>query len=165
MGASAGQVAGVALVATGVVVVGGAGQHGGRARRRLRPGGRACIAAYTLVDKAGLEHARPIAYLELLLTCSVLPYLLALASLGRGRALRSELGPTSVAIGVLAFAAYALVLAALRIAPAAPVAAVRESSVVIAALLAAALLDEPVGPRRLGGAALVTIGICAIALA
>ena len=40
-------------------------------------------------------------------------------------------------------------LAALRLADAAPVAAVRESSVVIAALLAAAFLGEQVGARRL----------------
>ena len=56
-------------------------------------------------------------------------------------------------------AAYALVLAALELAPAAPVAAVRETSVVIAVALAGRFLGEPVGPRRLAGAALVVVGV------
>jgi len=47
------------------------------------------------------------------------------------------------------------VLAALRLAPAPSVAAVRETSVVIAALLAAAFLHERVTPQRLAGAAAV----------
>jgi uncharacterized membrane protein len=43
------------------------------------------------------------------------------------------------------------------------VAAVRESSVVIAALLAAAFLHEDVDRRRLSGAVLVVAGVAAIA--
>ena len=60
--------------------------------------------------------------------------------------------------------AYGLTLAALRIASAASVAAVRESSVVIAVLLAAPVPKEPVGPRRLAGAALVAAGVALIAI-
>jgi drug/metabolite transporter (DMT)-like permease len=56
------------------------------------------------------------------------------------------------------------VLAALQLAPAAAVAAVRESSVVIAALLARPLLGEAIGPRRLGGAAAVAGGVALLAL-
>jgi len=44
------------------------------------------------------------------------------------------------------------------------VAAVRESSIVIAVGLAALVLREPVGPRRLAGAALVAGGVAVIAL-
>ena len=58
-----------------------------------------------------------------------------------------------------------MVLAAFRLAPAAPVAAVRETSVVIAALLAAVFLHEQVGPRRMAGALLVAAGVAAIVLA
>jgi uncharacterized membrane protein len=64
----------------------------------------------------------------------------------------------------LVVGAYGSVLAALRLADAAPVAAVRESSVVIAAFLAAAFLHENVDARRLGGAVLVVAGVAAIAL-
>jgi drug/metabolite transporter (DMT)-like permease len=69
-----------------------------------------------------------------------------------------------VAAGGAAFGAYTLVLVALKLAPAAAVAAVRESSVVIAAFLARGLLKEPVGPGRMAGAAAVAAGIALIAL-
>ena len=62
------------------------------------------------------------------------------------------------------FGAYALVLAALRLASAASVAAVRESSIVIAVALAALVLREPVGRWRFAGAALVAAGVAVIAL-
>ena len=62
---------------------------------------------------------------------------------------RSEL---SVSAGLASFGAYALVLAALERASAASVAAVRETSIVIATALAAPLLKERVGPTRLAGA-------------
>jgi drug/metabolite transporter (DMT)-like permease len=60
--------------------------------------------------------------------------------------------------------AYALVLAALKLAPAAPVAAVRETSVLIAVLVAAYATRERVGPGRVAGALAITGGIVAIAL-
>jgi drug/metabolite transporter (DMT)-like permease len=63
------------------------------------------------------------------------------------------------------FGAYALALAALARAPAAPVAAVRESSVVIATALAALVLGERVERSRWAGAVLVVAGVAAIALA
>jgi len=56
------------------------------------------------------------------------------------------------------------VLAALRLAPAPQVAAVRETSVVLAALLAGAFLRERVGIERLAGAAAVAGGVALIAL-
>jgi drug/metabolite transporter (DMT)-like permease len=60
--------------------------------------------------------------------------------------------------------AYALVLAALQRASAASVAAVRETSVVIATLLAVPVLRERVPPARLAGAVLVVGGIALLAL-
>jgi drug/metabolite transporter (DMT)-like permease len=65
---------------------------------------------------------------------------------------------------VASFGAYALVLAALRLAPAPEVAAVRETSIVLATLLAAVFLRETVGTRRLAGAAVVAGGVALIAL-
>jgi drug/metabolite transporter (DMT)-like permease len=63
------------------------------------------------------------------------------------------------------FGAYALALAALARAAAAPVAAVRESSVVIATALAAVVPGERVDRGRWAGAVLVVAGVAAIALA
>jgi uncharacterized membrane protein len=60
--------------------------------------------------------------------------------------------------------AYLLVLAALERAEAAPVAALRETSVVMAAAFAAIAGHERVPPARLLGAVLVMTGVAAVAL-
>ena len=75
-----------------------------------------------------------------------------LAVKGRAR-VRAELGASAVLAGLASFAAYALVLAALERASAASVAAVRETSVVMATAFAAVVLHERVSrceARRLG---------------
>jgi drug/metabolite transporter (DMT)-like permease len=163
-GASAVQVAGVLAVSVGVFLV----QSGGTrlVRRDLLFGLAiaAVIAAYTLVDAEGVERSRAPAYLALLLTPAAVVYATALWIGGRGRELRAELRPRAALTGLFVVGAYGLVLGALRLADAAPVAAIRESSVVIAALMAAAFLHEQVGSRRLGGAGLVAGGVAAVAL-
>src|SRR5256885_487979 len=58
-----------------------------------------------------------------------------------------------------------LALLMLRLASAPAVAAVRETRVVIAVVLARVVLAEPVGRRRLGGAALVVAGVVLLAVA
>jgi drug/metabolite transporter (DMT)-like permease len=168
--ASAAQAAGVLCVAGGVFLVGGARSAGAQgrspARRDLAFGLviAVTIAAYTLVDAEGVDHARAPAYLVLLLAPAGAVYAAALALGGRAAALRAELRPRALLSGALMVGAYGSVLAALRLADAAPVAAVREASVVIAALMAAAFLHERVDGRRLGGALLVVGGVAAIAL-
>jgi drug/metabolite transporter (DMT)-like permease len=159
-GASAPQVAGVLLVASGVVLV-----RGGAARRGvgLAFAVGACIAAYTLVDKRGIEHASPITYLELTMVLPAVAYAGFLVRVRGAPAVRAAVNASSVAAGIATFTAYALVLAALRRAPAASVAAVRETSVVIAALLAVPVLGERVGRVRLAGAVLVVLGVAALA--
>jgi uncharacterized membrane protein len=166
-GASATQAAGVLAVSAGVFLVQSRGPAPGRQARRDLLFGLAVagvIAAYTLVDAEGVEHARAPAYLALLLTPAALIYAGALWLAGHGPAMRAELRPRALVTGALVVGAYGAVLGALRLADAAPVAAVRESSVVMAALMAAFFLREPVGPRRLGGAALVAGGVAAVAL-
>jgi uncharacterized membrane protein len=69
-----------------------------------------------------------------------------------------------VLLGATAGCAYLLVLLALRLASAPAVAAVRETSVVIATALAAVVLGERVGPLRLAGAVLVAAGVALLAL-
>lgn len=73
--------------------------------------------------------------------------------------------PWIAASAALELVYFALVLLALRLAPAAPVAAVRETGVVIAVGLAAIVLRERVGVGRLGGAALVAAGVALLSLA
>lgn len=163
-GTSPAQVAGVALVGAGVLLV-----------RGLRPPsdphalafalGIACvIASYTLLDKRGITHASPITYLELSMVPAALGYAAATVAV-RGRArVRAELGASAVLAGLASFAAYALVLAALQRASAASVAAVRETSVVIATGFAAAVLHERVSRWRVAGSVLVAAGIALLAL-
>jgi drug/metabolite transporter (DMT)-like permease len=67
--------------------------------------------------------------------------------------------------GIGMFGAYALILVALRLAAAAPVAAVRETSIVIATLLGAVVLHETVGRARMLGSVVIVLGVGAIALA
>jgi drug/metabolite transporter (DMT)-like permease len=166
-GATAVQIAGVVAVSAGVFLVGGSRE------KLVQPPGRdllfglaiaLTIAAYTLVDAEGVDRAQAPAYLFLVLAPASVVYAAALAVNGRGPAMRAELRPRTLLIGALVVGAYGSVLAALRLADAAPVAAVRESSVVIAALLAAVFLHERVDGRRAAGAAVVVAGVAAIAL-
>jgi uncharacterized membrane protein len=119
------------------------------------------IAGYTLVDSEGLHHADPLIYLFLVAVVAAVAYNAALIAAGLGGQVKAEMNGRSLLTAASVFGAYAMVLAALELAPAAAVAAVRESSVVIAAVLAWLFLGEP---RRLGAAALVAFGVAAIAL-
>lgn len=158
------QAVGVVLVGGGVVLVRGVRGPVDRAGVGLALLIAATIAAYTLVDNEGIVHASEIAYLELVLLPVAVSAFVFHASTGRLAALRSELGWASLAAGVCSFAAYALALAALSLAPAAAVAAVRETGILFAVALGLAVLREPVGWRRAVGAALVVAGVALVAL-
>jgi len=164
-GATVAQAAGVCLVGFGILLVHGLGGERDLAGGALALAIASAIAAYTLVDKSGIRYANPIVYLELAMAPTALGALLLVAVLPSGSArLRAALRPTPAVAGVISFVAYVLVLAALQRAPAASVAAVRETSVLIVAALAAPTLGERVGPARLAGAALVVGGIALLVL-
>jgi drug/metabolite transporter (DMT)-like permease len=124
----------------------------------------ATIAGYTLVDDQGIEHASAIAYLELVLLPVAAAALAAHAVTGNLSAVRAEIGVRTLAAALCSFGAYALVLAALSLAPAAAVAAVRETSILLAVALGAVALGEPVGRSRMAGAALVLGGVVLVSL-
>jgi drug/metabolite transporter (DMT)-like permease len=156
---SASQAGGVIVVALGVVLVRGIGEGAPSKGVGMALAIGGCIAAYTLIDKGGIRHANPIAYLELTMVAPSVAYAALVAYRKGSAALRRAFGSASVVAGIATFGAYALVLAALQRAPAAPVAAVRETSVVIAALLAAPLLGERVTRWRIAGSCLVVVGV------
>lgn len=157
------QVAGVLLIAGGIVAVRGVGGDVAGRDLALAVGVGACIAGYTLVDREGVQHAAPVPYLWLVLAGPAVVYAAAMRRVKGAAALRAELTPGAglAAVGILG--AFALALAALREAPAAAVGAVRETSVVIAVAAAGLLLGEPVGGRRVAGAAVVVAGIACVA--
>lgn len=160
----AAQVAGVVAIVAGVLTVRGLGGDARATDLALAAGVGCCLAAYTLVDREGIRHAAPIPYLWLVLVGPGLAYAAAMLRLKGVPALRAELTPAAGLASVGILGAFALALAALRLAPAAAVGAVRESSVVIAVLLARGVLREPVGPRRLAGAGAVAAGVALVAL-
>lgn len=160
---SAGEVAGIVAVAVGVMLVRGL-TRGVPLHTLVLPLAIAgTIAAYTLVDRYGIRHASAIPYFELTALISLLyvPWVVMRRGL---EPVRAELRWTSVLAGAAMFCAYCLVLAALRIASPGPVAAVRESSVVIATGLAAVFLGETVSRIRVVGAVLVAVGVAMLAL-
>ena len=152
------EIAGVAIVAAGIMLVRGV-QRGTARGFALALVIGFLIAGYTLVDKEGIEHASPLPYLELVLAPVAL---VAALAVGRER-VRRAVDRNAITAGVASFATYALVLAALQLAPAAPVAAVRETSIVIAVVLAWLFLRERVPIGRTVGAVLVVAGVALLA--
>jgi drug/metabolite transporter (DMT)-like permease len=161
---SGGEAAGVLAIAAGVLLVRGVGRGAAGAGLALALGVAACIAGYTLVDDEGVRHAAALSYFEAVLLLAAPAYAAAVFVARGGSALRTAATPRAAAAGVAMFGAYALALAALETAEAAPVAALRETSVVMATAAAALATREHVPVSRFAGAVVVVAGIALIAL-
>jgi drug/metabolite transporter (DMT)-like permease len=162
---SAWEVAGVAVVGVGIVLVRGLRARGDGRALVVAVLIAATIAAYTLVDRDGIRHANAITYYELTMIAPCLVYPVLVGRLGGFAALRHELTAPTLVAAAATFASFAFALAALRYASAASVLAVRSSSVVLATVLAARLLDERVSRGRVAGSVLVFAGIALLAFA
>jgi drug/metabolite transporter (DMT)-like permease len=120
------------------------------------------IAAYTLFDGLGGRAAGDVfSYIAWLFVIDAVPFSLVVAFRYRRR-----LGPALAACwrpaafgGVLSVIAYGLVIWAMSLTPMAAVSALRETSVIIAALIGTRLLREPFGTRRVLAASLVAAGV------
>jgi drug/metabolite transporter (DMT)-like permease len=162
---------GIALVVAGIVALHVVPAGGGRrppleASRLVWPVATGLtIAAYSLVDKAGVARLNPVPYMLLLEGgCALLG--LPLLRLRRA-AVRRELGrwPAIVLAAVMSALAYTLVLFAFRLSKAGYVVAARELSIVLSAVIGSLWLREGrLGPR-LAGAAIVLAGVVCIARA
>lgn len=151
------EVLGVCAVGAGILLV--RGRRPDRAGTLFGLAIAATIAGYTLVDNTGVTLADPLAYLEAVMVGPAL-VTAAVVAVRQGRpALRAAFRLETALIAPLMLAPYALTLYALRLAPAAPVAAVRETSILIVTFLAAAMLKERVTPWRAAGAAAVVLGV------
>ena len=122
------------------------------------------IASYVVVDKEGVRYADPITYGTLILLIPGLFATVFVLMRGGHRRLTAAFSWRSALGGFFSMAAYALVLIALTTAPAASVSAVRESSVVIAAILGAAVLREKSGRERVVGSVIVLVGVVLVVL-
>ena len=159
------EIGGILLVALGVLLVRGFGTAGAPlADLGLGVTIALCIAAYTLVDQQGLRFAAALPYLWLIMTLPGLAYLALQTRRVGALGLRREVGPRTLLAGLGMYGSYAFVLVALGLADAAPVAAVRESSVVIAAIAAGLMGFERVGRARIAGVILVAAGVALLAI-
>lgn len=120
------------------------------------------IASYTYFDARGARAAaHPVHYMAWSFTLQIFP-LTAIVLLKR----RGDVGPYlrrhglwGFGGGVMATVAYGLVLWAVSMTPMAAVSAVRETSVVFAALIGSRVLGEPFGAHRVIASGFVALGI------
>lgn len=160
-------VAGVALIGAGILLPAGVGLI---RRHRLAGIGypllnAVVIGCYTLVDGLGVRQAGGAAtyvlWLFLLNGGAVLAVALGLRGLALPAALAARWRPALTGAG-LSVGAYGIVLWAMTVAPVAAVAALREVSIVFAALLGTFVLKEPMGRWRAAGAVLVAAGVVVV---
>lgn len=161
--------AGIATVSAGIFLI----ARPSRLARQGRGGLAAAlatsvaVAAYSVVDGIGVRASgQPLAYVAWLFAAEAL---FAGWVLGSRRRRLSSLGGGTVLLGLagglVSAATYGLVLHAKTLAPIAMVSAMRETSVLFAALLGVVLFREGPAGRRLGAAGVVAAGVVLIALA
>lgn len=165
---SAAGAVGVALVVGGIVVIGTSGGKGpSSAGIRAALGVALCISIYSVIDGIAVRRVAPAPYTVAVLGLTAL-FLAPVALLRQGpavlaRAARGSWRRALAAGGLMVFG-YMLVLRAYVIERLAYAGAVREVSVVLAALIGWRRLGESFGPRRLLGAVAVFLGILTLAL-
>jgi drug/metabolite transporter (DMT)-like permease len=159
------RLAGVLVVSLGLVLLVGMGGRRLAVHRHavgfaLATG--VSIAAYTVADGLGVRRSgTALGYIAWLFLAEGLPLPLYAATFGRRHlrhGLRANLA-RGIVSGVLSLAAYGLVIWAQARGALAVVAALRETSVVIAALIGTVAFGERFGYRRTLAAAVVTAGI------
>jgi drug/metabolite transporter (DMT)-like permease len=158
---------GVLLICGGVLSLGLVGFHwrDSRSSTRWALANAAIIAAYTLVDAVGVRlSGSPAGYVLWMFVMDALPFPLIIFFL-KGKALvpyAARFWLRGLTGGVLSAFSYGVALWAMTRAPVAAVAALRETSVIFAALIGAWLLKEGRLGRRLAGAATVAAGVIAL---
>jgi drug/metabolite transporter (DMT)-like permease len=162
---------GVAVVSAGIMSL--AWRRGSIADGSIKPVAFAaltalCIAVYSVADGLGVRRtAEPFSYISWLFVLDMPPLLVAVAWRRRGRAMaafRPVLLPGFVG-GLCSAAAYAIVIWAMSRGTIAHVVALRETSVIVAALIGTVVLGEPFGTRRITAACTVAGGAALLQLA
>jgi drug/metabolite transporter (DMT)-like permease len=163
------QLLGIVVISLGLLTL---ALDGGRPSRATLPALGAAvatglfIATYTVIDAGAVATTPVLVYATwmFLLQGPVMP---VIALVRRGRRLRTTTWPV-LAVGfgggVVSLAAYGLVLVAQTSGATAAVAALRETSIVIGALIGAVFLGERFGRGRVIAAVVVAIGIALVDL-
>jgi drug/metabolite transporter (DMT)-like permease len=162
------QLAGVGVVSGGLAALVFAGRRPGRAALLAAIGTGLTIAAYTTVDGVGVRlSASPAGYIGwlMLLQSLCVP---AFALIRRRDVLASQpprILLTGLAAGALSVLAYGLVLWAQTRGALAPIAALRETSVIFGAIIGTLVFREPFGRARIAATVLVAAGIVMLNIA
>ncbi len=156
------QIAGVLVVSAGLATLVLAGRRPGRAAFLAAVGTGLTIAAYTTVDGVGVRlSASPVGYIGwLMLLESLCVPMFAL--LRRRDVLLKQprrILLAGLAAGALSVLAYGLVLWAQTRGSLAPIAALRETSVIFGAIISTLIFREPFGRTRIAATVLVVAGI------
>lgn len=163
------QLAGILAVCAGLIALVLVGGRPGRAQLPAvlaALGTGVTIAGYTIIDGIGVGLGPLLAYTGwmFLLQGPALPVIALVRRRGRWRAAVRAAAGCGLAGGAISAAAYSIVLWAQTSGALAPIAALRESSIVFGALIGAAFLGERLGRRRAAAAAVVVCGAVALAL-
>lgn len=158
------QMTGVLLVALGIMSLSLGKGRAATASILFALATGAIIAAYATVDAIGVREAgHSGAYIAwvLVLYGALMPAAY-IAFRGKLRVdIRAPETLKALGGGIVALLAYAVVVAAFALGPAGPITALRETSVVFAALIGWLFLAEALSARRIAACAIVTIGaIC-----
>ena len=159
---------GILLISAGIVGIAFAQRHHHpRAAVYWALGNATIIAVYTLVDGAGARSSgNALSYVVWLSFLEGVVFLVWIRA-RRGADAVTYIGAQwrrGLLGGFCSVAAYAIVLWAMTRAPVAAVAALRETSVLFAAIIGTLLLKEGFGVARLVGAASVVAGVAALKL-
>jgi drug/metabolite transporter (DMT)-like permease len=156
------QVAGVLVVSAGLAVLVLAGRRPGRAAFAAAVGTGLTIAAYTTVDGVGVRlSASPVGYIAWLMVLESLCVPMFAVFRRRDVLLKQpkRILAAGLAAGALSVLAYGLVLWAQTRGALAPIAALRETSVIFGAIIGTLVFLEPFGRTRIAATVLVAAGI------
>jgi drug/metabolite transporter (DMT)-like permease len=159
------QVAGVLIVSAGLATLVLAGRRPGRAAFLAAVGTGLTIAAYTTVDGVGVRASgSPVGYIGWLMILESL-FVPMFAVVRRREVLLKQprrILLAGLAAGALSVLAYGLVLWAQTRGALAPIAALRETSVIFGAIIGTLVFREPFGRSRIAATVLVAAGIAVL---
>ena len=159
------QITAVALITAGILVL-VIGKAGDAVAVGFALATGISIAAYSFLGGLGVRSSTSVlafqAWLEILTGVGLLGFV-TFRGPDQIRAFARTSGAIGLFAGVLSVGGYLAFLAAATVLPLAPIAALRESSLIFGTIIGTVVLKEPFGARRIAAAGLVTIGVVALA--
>lgn len=163
------QAGGVLAVSAGLIVIATGSRHGTRRALKFAVLTGLLIASYTVVDGVGVRRSGSVPGYGSWLFAGNGAMMVLILVVANSRAaaptpISAKLVPRGVAADLLSLVAYGLVLWAQTKGSLAVVAALRETSVVFAAVLGAVIFRERMPTRRILGSIVIAAGAAALAL-